>query len=76
MIKRRSTLDKVHQYSEEHLKLARPGTLEYDYLIDRMFFQNLADKRPWKKRLEHSIVPTRRWDEEHHSSKLVFTDKL
>lgn len=76
MIKRRSTLDKVHSYDKKFLSLARPGTIEYDYLIDRMFFQDKADKRPWKKRLEHSIVPTRRWDEEHHTSKLVLTDKL
>ena len=76
MIKRRSVLDKVHSYDERHLKLAKPGTLEYDYLIDRMFFQDKADKRPWKERLEYSIIPAANWDKERHDKKVIFTDKL
>ena len=75
MIKRKH-LEKIHEYRPEYLKLARPGTIEYDYLIDRMFFYQKDDKRAWKNRLEYSIVPARRWDKEHHSKDVVLSDKF
>ena len=73
---RRKKIEKVREYREEYLKLAAPGTPEYDYLIDRMFFYQKDDKRPWKSRLEYSIIPARRWDREHHTKDIVLTDKF
>lgn len=71
----RSIKNAEHLSEDEVLKLAgmyKPGTADYDQVIERLYFYGSGSNANWKNRLEYSIMTVR--SQQENAAREITTD--